>query len=156
MDYKELQKRATELGYGNVVGASQEDLEKFVKEKEKGGDQAAGNENVDKEVEDTAGEEGKGVEGDDAAGGGGPASPQGASPATSPASTSKPGKDDNVAVVYKDKREVRRYDVETHGKGFAKLANQFAAKGDYRVEFKKVEPSIKCPACGHRFNPDNK
>ena len=49
--------------------------------------------------------------------------------------TPKKTKNDNVAVVYNGNNEVRRYDLETHGEGFADLANEFAKKNEYQVRF---------------------
>lgn len=61
--------------------------------------------------------------------------------------------DVNTAVVYDGKRAVRRYTAESHGQEFKNLADEFAEKKGYSVEYTSVEPRVECPGCGHRFNP---
>lgn len=59
-----------------------------------------------------------------------------------------------TAVVYNGSREVRRYSVEEHGENFEKLAEEFASKRNYSVKLEEAKIGVKCPSCGHVFNPD--
>lgn len=58
----------------------------------------------------------------------------------------------NLAIVLDGAREVRRYDVETHGESFAKLAREFASNRGFDVEMGTLAGKIECPNCGHTFN----
>ena len=58
-----------------------------------------------------------------------------------------------VAVVYAGTREVRRYSLIDHGESFAKLAEEYAEKVQGTVKLIKAVEGIKCPSCGHIFNP---
>lgn len=58
----------------------------------------------------------------------------------------------NAATVLDGAREVRRYDLETHGKKFVELAQEFATSRKYRVEMGFIKGKIVCPSCGHAFN----
>ena len=59
----------------------------------------------------------------------------------------------NTAIVYKGKHEFRRYTKEAHGKGFAKLAKEFAFdREDCIVKLVEAKPQTKCPSCGHEFD----
>lgn len=51
----------------------------------------------------------------------------------------KKEKDVNVAIVKNGKFEVRRFNIEDHGKKFADLAQAFANKNNYQVELIKQE-----------------
>jgi len=111
MKYKDLQKKAKELGLP-YVGVSAEALEESVLK-------AGAVENGSAKEED-------------------PENPSNSEPEEQKTSGKKTKpKDFNTAVVYDGKREVRRYDLETHGEGFADLAEQFAGKKGYSVEFEK-------------------
>lgn len=60
----------------------------------------------------------------------------------------------NVAVVLRPgNHEVRRYTLDTHGKNFRELAEEFASqRSEYQVKMVKAEDhSIECPDCGKRF-----
>ena len=56
---------------------------------------------------------------------------------------------DVEAVVYNGSYIVRKYSLETHGDKFVELANEFASKRKYVVNFEKIKHGIKCPSCGH-------
>lgn len=60
----------------------------------------------------------------------------------------------NAAVIKDGNNEVRRYSLNTHGEDFEKLAENFAEKKGYTVEFVEVKPGIRCPSCGHIFYPE--
>lgn len=126
--YKDLQLKAKELGLP-YIGIPREELAASITAKETSSDVVA-KEGLQDEPSNTSISE-----------------PQ----ATAPAEVSL--KDFNTAIVLNNGREVRRYTIESHGVGFADLANEFAAKRKYTVELKKLEPGIKCPSCGHVFNP---
>ena len=59
----------------------------------------------------------------------------------------------NAAHVYEGRKLVRTYSIESHGKDFADLAEEFANRSGYIVEYVTIEPKIKCPSCGHNFRP---
>ena len=63
---------------------------------------------------------------------------------------SKQGEKKNTAVVYDGNREVRRYSLDVHGSKFADLALSFISDRKYTVEFINVQASHICSACGHR------
>lgn len=58
----------------------------------------------------------------------------------------------NAATVFDGAREVRSYDLETHGKRFIELAQEFATSRKYRVEMGFIKGKTVCPSCGHAFN----
>lgn len=58
----------------------------------------------------------------------------------------------SLATVFDGAREVRQYDLETHGKKFLELANQFSNDRGYRVEMGYIAGKTECPNCGHRFD----
>ena len=59
----------------------------------------------------------------------------------------------NTAIVLRGVHEVRRYDLETHGKNFVELANEFAGQHDYTVRVVDVKKeNVVCPKCGHSFH----
>ena len=58
----------------------------------------------------------------------------------------------DLATVFDGAREVRRYDLETHGEAFAKLAQEFSSNRGYRVEMGFLVGKIECPNCGNKFN----
>lgn len=60
--------------------------------------------------------------------------------------------DFNSATVMDGTREVRKYDLETHGDGFAKLAQEFAGSRGFRVEMGYAKGKTICPSCGHAWN----
>jgi len=130
MKYKDLQKKAKELGLP-YVGVSAEVLERSVKKAEAVGNKPAKEEDPD--------------------------NPNNSEPKEQETSgkTNKP-KDFNVAVVYDGKREVRRYTLGNHGDNFADLAEQFAGHKGYSVEYEKDGPMVVCPNCNYRFSPKNK
>lgn len=57
------------------------------------------------------------------------------------------------AVVYNGKYEVRRYNLTNHGAGFSELAEDFASKKGYTVKYEEAKQGVKCPSCGHVFDP---
>lgn len=125
MDYKDLQKKAKELGLP-YIGVSRLDLEKAIKEKEASSDVVANNEALAQSEKMTSEPE-----------------------ATAPA---KEASYNTAVILNKEGREVRRYSLEVHGEEFVKLADEFAKKNDYKVEFKFVEEGIRCPSCGYVFH----
>lgn len=67
--------------------------------------------------------------------------------------TDEPVKGTNVAVIKFKGNEVRKYTLESHGKGFLKLAKEFVSdRVGYEVEYLVYEKGIKCPSCGHEFH----
>lgn len=61
-------------------------------------------------------------------------------------------KEFDLAIVLDGANEVRRYDLETHGESFVKLAREFASNRGYDVEMGFLAGKIECPNCGHTFN----
>lgn len=55
---------------------------------------------------------------------------------------------DNVAIVKRDRQEIRRYTLAIHGKDFKKLAQEFADQKGYTVETDSISEGITCPNCG--------
>lgn len=129
MAYKDLQNKAKELGLP-YVGIPREDLEQSIKMKEASSEVVAENGTSEKPSKTTTIE------------------PQ----ATAPAEVSLI--EYNTAIIRSDGREIRRYSIDMHGENFETLARQFASKFKYDLEMKKVEPGVKCPSCGHVFNPE--
>lgn len=126
MEYKELQKRAKELGLP-YIGVSREELEKSIKEKEASSDVMA-RQKVNKKED--------------------------APSKTSATASAKEISEANTAIVFdKAGREVRRYTLDIHGEKFADLAYEFAEKNGFSVKLENVEQGIKCPSCGYVFNP---
>lgn len=75
-------------------------------------------------------------------------------PIVTPSKNKKDKKEFNVAVIKKDNIEIRRYTLLLHGEDFAKLAEEFVATGvGYTVEYLKQPKGVKCPQCGHEFQP---
>ena len=126
MDYKDLQKKAKELGLP-YIGVSRSDLEKAIKEKEASSDVVANDE----------------------------ALAQSEKMSSEPTATAlaKEAPYNTAVVLDKEGREVRRYSFDLHGEKWAELADEFAKKNDYRVEMKSVEEGIRCPSCGYVFHP---
>ena len=59
----------------------------------------------------------------------------------------------NTAVIMDGNHEVRRYSLDVHGEKFADLALSFISDRKYTVKFIDVQASHICEACGHRtFN----
>ena len=126
MNYKELQKKAKELGLP-YIGVSREELEKSIKEKETSSDVVAGQEAIERDNMPSE---------------------------TDAAASAKEVSGTNTAVVFdKVGREVRRYSLEIHGERFADFAYEFANKNDFSVKLENVKQGIKCPSCGYVFNP---
>lgn len=126
MEYKELQKRAKELGLP-YIGVSREELEKSIKEKETSSDVVAGQ---------------------------GVSNKEDAPSKTSATASAKEVSEVNTAFVLdKAGREVRKYSLDIHGEKFADLAYEFAEKNGFSVKLESVKQGIKCPSCGYVFNP---
>lgn len=58
----------------------------------------------------------------------------------------------NLATVFDGAREVRRYDLNTHGERFVLLAEEFAINRGYSVQLGFLAGKIECPNCGNKFN----
>lgn len=58
----------------------------------------------------------------------------------------------NLVRVMDGTREVRSYDVETHGKNYLALAEEFAASRKYSLEMGHIKGKTVCPSCGHAWN----
>jgi hypothetical protein len=127
MDYKDLQKRAKELGIP-YIGIPREELEKSIKEKETSSDVVAGDDELARLKQQSS-------------------KPSATAPAKEVSY--------NVASVLDGSREIRRYTRELHGENFVELANEFAKKKNYKVEMKSVKEGIKCPNCGYLIPVDN-
>ena len=152
MTYKELQKRATQLGL-KAVGQTAEALEASIKEAEAKG---TGNQATQSTVPPTENQNKK----DEENPGGDDSTPPASSPEVPSASEpEKPKKEKaekpNTAVVYDGKREVRRYTVELHGEDFVKLASEFAKGRGYTVEEKYEDLPQNCRNCGATLKCQN-
>lgn len=138
MNYREMQKRATELGI--PANGTQEELSKRIQEEEARLDETDERDSVDEESIDER------VDQEDTAS---TTSEEDSQPVNE--EESQKDTDFNTAFVMDGTREVRRYTKMIHKNKFVELAQMFAQKHGYSVKLGDTDVGIVCPACGHRF-----